>query len=173
MGDMPLRFRGNGRGPAQSTAPQRGFGGRLREGAWSGCGGGEVFSLWLPLSGPRGRQGSRRCLCSNEAIICLRGGNVKGWVTLLKNPAVSPRIEQKNTPWKPLPTVCFFSYSHYSARLCTDPCRQSMETFIPSCRVRVAPMAPTMTALFRLSPTTAAWLPMPFSSVMTPMASRM
>lgn len=82
MGDMPLRFRGNGRGPAQSTAPRRGFGGRLREGAWSGCGGGEVFSLWLPLSGPRGRQGSRRCLCSNEGIICLRGGKCQGFTTV-------------------------------------------------------------------------------------------
>lgn len=173
MGDMPLRFRGNGRGPAQSTAPQRGFGGRLREGAWSGCGGGEVFSLWLPLSGPRGRQGSRRCLCSNEGIICLRGGIVKA--DLMEILRIS-----RHTPPPPEGSLlgrglfrAFQAAGAHSARLCTDPCRQSMETFIPSCKVRVAPMAPTMTALFRLSPTTAAWLPMPFSSVMTPMASRM
>ena len=54
----------------------------------------------------------------------------------------------------------------------TDPFRQSMVTCIPSFRVRVAPMAPTITGRPRLRPTTAAWLPMPLSSVMTPAAWR-
>ena len=83
--------------------------------------------------------------------------------------------EKHKKPAAPVPGNRWFSLRSglsHSAKLCTDPCRQSMETFIPSCGVRVAPMAPTMTALFRLRPTTAAWLPSPFSSVMIPAACR-
>ena len=97
-----------------------------------------------------------------------------------RNPATRPARSngagaKHKKPAAPVPGNRWFSLRSglsHSAKLCTDPCRQSMETFIPSCRVRVAPMAPTMTALFRLRPTTAAWLPSPFSSVMIPAACR-
>jgi len=97
-----------------------------------------------------------------------------------RNPATRPARSngagaKHKKPAAPVPGNRWFSLRSglsHSAKLCTDPCRQSMETFIPSCRVRVAPMAPTMTALFRLRPTTAAWLPSPFSSVIIPAACR-
>ena len=56
---------------------------------------------------------------------------------------------------------------------CTTPRAQSIEIVMPSFSVRVALVAPTITALSSVRPTMAEWLFVPTSSVMIPAASRM
>lgn len=173
MGDMPLRFRGNGR-DRPSLLPRSGGSvggsGRVLDPAVAA---GKLPACGFPSLGPgAGKVPVGACVLTR--VLYARVGELsrQTWRKFFGFPDTTPRPRRVPSQGG---GVCraFQSADAHSARLCTDPCRQSMETFIPSCKVRVAPMAPTMTALFRLSPTTAAWLPMPFSSVMTPMASRM
>ena len=61
----------------------------------------------------------------------------------------------------------FDSFSGHCGSSWTTPLAQSTDTMAPSLRLRVALAAPTITALSRVSPTVAAWLLTPDSSLIT------
>ena len=178
------------KGTCPRPQPAQPVGGPLRAFRWEGRRPGTKTEVQPPPPQPHQRRGSRgRNLLPRgffPPFLPKKWG--PGWASQgslpfqrrRRNPATRPARSngagaKHKKPAAPVPGNRWFSLRSglsHSAKLCTDPCRQSMETFIPSCRVRVAPMAPTMTALFRLRPTTAAWLPSPFSSVMIPAACR-